>query len=292
MATASNAAPSTVIAPPQLTPPRLSLLSSADRVTTSGDVAATWTRGFTYAPEGCGDAGIGVVCETITKSATPNGSLVQVNPFYIYAADKCSTWSSRERDFYGRAERKLLASESYWLEHELMLDSLNLGNPHIISPAATIVTAGPVNPVLAIAALENALATCMKGGRAMIHVRPGMLVLLEAAHAVRREGNLWLTSMDNIVVPGRGYPGSSPAGVAPTLAVEWIYATSMVQVYEDKVIMTPPQAPSSDSNPQGLPTAAIDRSVNDVFVVAERMVGVAFDPNCCVLAAETSRVVV
>jgi hypothetical protein len=290
MPASTNAAPSQVINPPQLTPPRVSLLSSADLIT---DPDGRWEAGYGYSPEGCGEGGIGLICPApnTIKEACPNPAITAFNPYYVYAADKCSTWSYRERDFYGRAQRKLAVVESWYLENELMTDSLNLGNSPIIDPAAVVVTAGAVSAINGLAAIEGAIADCSRGtGRMMIHVRPEILVLLAHNNGIRREGNVWLTPLDNIVVPGRGYPGTGPTG-QPIGSSEWIYATSMVQIRRGKLVLTPEQEEKTADNPQGIPAAAIDRRHNDIMVIAERIVSAAWDPTCCHLAAEVSRTV-
>lgn len=290
MATSTNAAPDIVIAPPPLTPPRISLVTLADTVTPAD---SNWERGYSWSPESCGDGNIGLICPAPgqVKEACPNPTIVDFQPFYVYSSDKCSTFSFRERDYYGRATRKLLAAESWFLEHEIMLDTLGLGNPAIATAGATTITAGALAPHVALARLEDALGDCNRGSRSMIHVRPGLLDLLVVNGQVRREGNVWLTPMDNIVVPGRGYPGTGPLGQPIAPNSEWMYATSMVQVRRSEIVLTPDQADKTPENPQGIPAAAVDRSVNDIFVLAERIVSAAWDPSCCWLAAESQRTI-
>lgn len=289
MASLTNAAVDTVVNPPALVAPRVSLLTSANVI--DGDETSRWEGGYGYAPEGCGDATVALICPSTpeARAATDNASIVTFQPFSIWAADKCSTWSIRERDFYGRALRKLLAAESWYLENELMRDTLSLDNYPVLSNTTSTVTSGGVTPTKGLAAIEDGLASCSKGGRFMIHVRPGILTQLVADSTVRREGNVWLTATDNIVVPGRGYPGTGPSGQAVG-ATEWIYATSMVTVLRSKISYTPsPEPEATQNNPQRIPKSAVARSTNDVFVMVERTVSVAYDPTCCVLAAQITR---
>lgn len=290
MTTATNAAPDTVIAPPPLTPPRISLLTSSDVVT---DNSSRWEAGYTYDPEGCGEANVGLICPApgTIKEFCPNPTLVDFQPFYIYGPDKCSTFGFKARDFYGRATRKLLAAESWFLENEIMLDTLGLGNPAIATAGANTVTTGALPPHVALARLEDALGDCNRGTRSMIHVRPGILALLVYGQQLRREGNVWLTPLDNIVVPGRGYPGTGPLGQPIAANSEWMYATSMVQIRRSQIVLTPDPAEVTAENPYGIPPAAVDRRVNDIFVLAERIISAAWDPSCCWLAAETQRTI-
>ena len=119
--------------------------------------------------------------------------------------------------------------------------------------------------------------------------RPGMLTLLEASHAIRRVGNVWLTATDNIVVPGRGYSGASPSGALPDADQEWLYASAMVTVLRDSISYPVPQAERTAENPMGIPKQVVDRPVNDIMVIAERIVAVTYDSSCCQLAAQAVR---
>lgn len=286
-------APDSLAVAPPLSPARISLLTSANVIDGGGD----WLRGYTYAPEACATGGRGVVnCSaSAAKAAAANPDDLAFEPYFIYAADTCSTWGFKGRDFYGRAESALRANESWLIENELMLDTLGLGNSPIPATSALVgqggsVTGAAVTPLNALALLESAYGDCTHGSkRMMIHVRPGILALLVATHAVRREGNVWLTPTDNIVVPGRGYPGTGPAGEAVTAAHEWIYATPMVTIRRDVIIFTPPQVPITEDNPYGIPKEAIDRSTNDVLVIAERQVSASYDASCCVFSAQVSK---
>ena len=286
-----------VIGGPQLTPPRISLLSAADIVPTGDD--ERWYAGFEYRPDGCGEGNIFPICPEPDpiSSAAPvkeicrGTDVVSFAPYVIYGSDTCSTWGHEVQDYVGRARRRLRASESFWLEHILWggpaftlayptIAALN--NPIIANPASTVVTpVGGLDPVRALAAIDDALGDCQRGNRSMIHMRPGLLTRLATNGSVRREGNVWLTAMDNIVVPGRGYEGTGPTGQV-VAATEWMYATSMVQVRRGPEVVLP-------SEDDDWMKEAVRRSTNDVEVIVERVAHAAFDPQCCLLAAEVIR---
>jgi len=268
-------APSAVKPARPILPPRVSLLSSAILV---DEKDARWEAGFSYVPEGCGVAGTMVACSSDARTA-PNGCIASpaFEPFGIWATDAVSTFNFAWRDYAARATRKLIATESKLIEQQLYSNSLALVNPKIQDAAATTIAGGARAPVAALSALEDELGLCSAGIRMMIHVRPGMVVQWLKNGLIRREGDVYLSPMDNIVVPGRGYTGGSPAGVAPG-ATEWIYTTPVVEVRRGLIQVFP------DDMGQ-----ATNTSTNSTVYWAERLVSAVFDPNCCRLAMEVTR---
>lgn len=282
------AGPAEIAATPPLTPPTVSLLTSSQTVIEPDE---NWTRGISMKLEGCGSAHGWDPCNIAndTKCLDPNAGSLDFHPYMVYSTNQCNTWGlgraleATERS--ARSVRQLLAAESYVIEQELWGNGLgttnpDLVNPKIQSPTATTLTTGPITIVQALAAIEDALGDCGKGGRYMIHMRPGMLVRLLAdggGELARREGNYYLSPMDNIIVPGRGYNGGAPGGAPATADAEWIYATSMVSVRRgpihtiDQIVET------------------VDRKTNTHVILNERWVLAAFDPTCCHLALQVAR---
>ena len=274
--------PDSIQAAPTLAPPSVSLLSSVSvETTTSG----RWANGFQVAPEGCGDGGV------LETHCTPPGDLMSapdaVPPvdycsFAVYAADRCSTYGFNAREYEARATRKLLACESKLIEREIMLNELVICNTPIAGPDAFDLTVGLTNmptPEIALATLEGALADETCGSRSVIHVSPFMLSRLACCdNLIRREGNVWLTPTDNIVVPGRGYPVSGPAGQPPTAADEWMYATGMIKILKGPIEVLP----------EGMPEA-VERSINEVTFYAIRQIAASWDTSCAHLALNVER---
>lgn len=282
---------------PTLTPPRVSLLSAADIVPVpvgDGEDSAKprrWESGFQVWTEGCEVAYDYEVCPDPQsfKDSDGQGELIKYKPYVIYATDKCSTFGSRDRDFYGRATRKLILAESTKLESELWTGAFG-GNPSLTGwsdvggahEPTTLAATGAQDALQGLAILDQGLSEC-SSGRGMIHVRPFLMPELMAHRAVRREGNVYLSPMDNIVVPGRGYPGTGPSGQAIG-ATEWMYAnTGIVQVRHSEIIYTPRQDDLA---------AQHDWAVNDRLIYVERVTHVALDPTCCVLATEVTSLAV
>jgi hypothetical protein len=106
----------------------------------------------------------------------------------------------------------------------------------------------------------------------MIHM-PAQLVSVFGF--VRREGNLLLTNLDTIVVPGSGYTGSDPNGDAASTGTAWLYATSMVDVRLSEPVLIPDPATDPDWR-----FKALDKETNDLVVRAERFAVASWDALC------------
>jgi hypothetical protein len=262
---------------PQLTTPNVSLLSAAEIVPVDGN---RWAAGFDLILEGCEDSRVYAVCpdeEADPKTYTAVGSTEAYNPYILYATDKCSTWPA-QRAFYDRAQRKLEVGESTALEEQLWTGEIGgvaiATNPNLAGESTTITTT-VADIEEAFAVLEQAIGEC-SAAPGMIHIRPIVLPFLVKNGIVRREGRVYKSPLDNLVVPGRGYPGTGPAGQAVG-ATEWMYGhPGIVQVRRGPIIRLGEDNLSSQ----------VDRYVNDRLVIVERVVNVALDPACCVYAIE------
>lgn len=264
---------------PKLTPPRVSLLSAADLITPESD---RWAVGFDLLLEGVETHGIYAVCpvDADPKEFSTEGDIEPYNPVVIYATDACTTFT-RDRDYFGRAERKLLTAESTVLEEMLWLGTAAFGatNPFLTDTPTTIAMTSP-DARDAFAKLEQAIGG-NSATRGMIHLRPQILVDLVRFGVVRREGNVYLSPMDNLVVPGRGYPGTGPANEAVG-ATEWMYGhAGIVQVR---------RGPIGQLGANDLASTVI-RSTNDRQVIVERVAHVALDTTKTVFAIEFDSIV-
>ncbi len=161
-----------------------------------------------------------------------NLPIVTAIPYAIRVQDSCSSFGFSERDFKGRALRLLENATPQAIERELWTGALaqaaGYPNNYLTGPATIDVTPGSVPSVArGLQILQDSLQQCGFGGQGMIHVQaqtaPNLL-------SVRRVGNLLLDLFDNIVVPGVGYPGTGPGGVAPDPGFAWMYATDLVMV--------------------------------------------------------------
>jgi hypothetical protein len=219
-----------------------------------------------------------VAVSTYADTGDP-GRQVSYVPFAVLVEDHCSAFGWQAHDYLGRAERRLRAVESAAIARELWTGELAAAAGHTnnrrLADATTTENLTPsaaVSLTRGVAELEDAIAGCLDGGRAMIHMTRGTAFALAQGGGLRREGNLLLTVNDSIVVPDAGYPGTSPAGVTPAAGERWAYATPMVTVRRS----TPRIVPDTLAE-------AIDKDLNTIAYSADLLAAVTFD--CCAFAA-------
>lgn len=283
-----------VVAGPQQTPPRVSLISSAELVPVEGN---RWEGGFVADLDGHGGAEIFEVCpeEGDEFEFTAAGGVASYKPYVLYATDKASTYGTANvRNFYDKAQRKLLAGESaalesiLWSGHGGAIETnpfLADGNGDYKNDAgvaacgaitqATEITSSVTAVEQAFAILEHEMSN-LSSARGMIHIRPVAFHKLVELGVVRREGNVWLSPLDNIVVPGRGYPGTGPAGQAVS-STEWMYGhPGIVQIRRGKILRLGEEELASQ----------IHRGWNDHQVVVQRTAHVLLDATTQVLTID------
>ncbi len=291
-------APQSVVAPPAKTPPVHSLLSSANIVTEMDD---RWEGGLSFFPENCGESSCWAPCPprvncvpTVMKDDCPPCDLEQIDyqPFVVYSTYVCSSFSAGpDFDFYARKARGLLlATEAKTVESEFWNGTCVPTNPHLSEPvtvvdpltgAVDILTGDPYGapspaqtPGIGIAQLVNFLSQCNGGSRGMIHAVP-MLVQrwahCGAIHEVVENGRRRFETAvgGHIIVPGSGYDGTGPGGVAPPAGQAYVYATGMVDIRMGEIKIQ-----------QRNMEEALNRRDNSVTVRAERTFAAVHD-GCC-----------
>lgn len=264
---------------PKLRPPTLSFISATEILEEAGE---EWYAGIWYTPEGEAVAEVHRICADDAKTATSGIHAIHHRPYLIEANHSTSSFGWQVADYQARATRKLIAAESKLIEAELWTAAVETSNRPIAWSGATVI-AGTPSPVDAIAAIEQALAANTSGQRYMIHMRPKVFNSLmktqpNLLHKDPSGGsiNRWLTPMDNIVVPGRGYKGTGPAGQVVG-ATEWVYATPMIYLRRGEIV----------TNPQDLKQAT-RRDNNTITFYAERVVGTDWDLSVSHLALEVT----
>lgn len=264
----------TPVRPPVLAPPTISLITAA-RLRDETD--ERWGNGVSFAPFNCGTSRSGAYdpCNSsYTKTITGVSGDTEFKAFAVWGSDECSSFGFESRDFEERAIMVLRATEAKTIEQEMWLGTVT-GNPRFANGSASVVGGGPYDVGKALEKLEQALADGTVGNQCMIHMRPQLLGPLLTKRLVRREGNLYFTYMDNVVVPGRGYPGTGPTGQAVG-ATEWMYASGVVEIFRGPIHQF-----ALDGNQR------IDRVNNNVAVFADRMILGMFDP-CINFAVEVN----
>lgn len=224
------------------------------------------------------------VCDPATgfvKPADRTQSFCSADPFQVIGSFDCSTggrnYSSGEA--FEIARQRLLQWEEHDVERALWTGlhangtsnpSLAFGNEECdIEPIDLTPGASPINPVDAIALLEDALADTVPGG--IIHVPHILAAYLANFMLLQTEGNRAYTPAGNSYVIGAGYPGTGPTNIPISAGETWIFATGPVGVWRSDVFMVPDTLAQS-----------IDRSVNDITVRAERYYAVGY--SCAVFA--------
>lgn len=227
------AAPNAIAAPP-VQPPRYGLIVAAPVV---DDASWRWGEGFTFDPEACAPGGVVDItaCGSFGDPIDPQRGPANVDgdPFVVWAGDECSSFGYGARDWQGRARRALEAGQSFAMAHELWTgdlgDSAGLANTALADLTSDTLTAGPDDPVDALACLDQGLATVLRGRRGMIHMTVQAFTHLAASQALVRDGALWTTPIGSVVVADAGYTGSGPGDVAAATS-QWMYGTSMLSL--------------------------------------------------------------
>lgn len=165
------------------------------------------------------------------------------------------------------------ATSQHLAEDTAITESVG-GSTINLQTAATVLVTGAVDVVEGIGRLEQAMADCY-GGTPLIHVPRGVTSHLAANHLVAAKGSKLLTDNGSIVVPGPGYPGTSPAGVAPTAGTTWLYATGSVKMWAGELMW---QARDTRE--------LLGRSINDTVLIVEQRFTLAWD--CCHFAIPVS----
>lgn len=229
-----------------------------------------------------------------TKLAT--GSLPNrgADSFAVYTWIDCSLIGTGAAELRSRIEAahrnnaKTLVERIFWtggdfstaqhLAEDTAVTETVGGSIVNLQTAATVLVTGAVDVVEAIGRLEDAMATCY-GGTPMIHVPRCVTAHLAANHQLDDndddDGKVLHTRNGSIVVPGPGYPGTSPAGATPAAGTKWIYATGRVKMWESDLMWN-----SQDVR------QFLGRDDNDTVLIVEQRFTFAWD--CCHFAIPIS----
>lgn len=256
------------IATMSVRPPRVSLLSSSEILDIPGE---KWFAGVEFMPLSSeGSSGVLVPCASDEKSAATRSESLTVKAYGIYATDECTSFGSGATDFIQRAKDKLAVVEPWWMERQLWEDTNVMSNPSFVGNTTTTTVASNKSALHAFSRLDSAVAQDTTDGRGMIHVPTIIWDLLPVNNLLRREGNVWYSPLDNIVVPGRGYTGNGPnpdGGAnanAATDSLSWMFGhPGTIQIARGRVT-TLPEADKLE--------AQMNRQTNDIRALAERVV--------------------
>lgn len=273
---------------PPLSPPPLGLLASTPVIIDHGIEDQHWLNGVSWSADACADARVlNPSCETQVQTVTRNTKRPtpgQALPFVVDVNDLCSSFGFGLNEYEARARRLLAARESKAVEKEfwtpgVVQENQRLADDRTATPfvkaAITPLGATAVGRVDAFAGIHQAIAD-NNLGRGMIHMRVGMFIRLQKDGLLRYEGGKYYTAWGAIVVPGSGYPGTSPSGAAASTTSEWIYATDIPQIHRGPV-----EIPTDDWR------SMLDRTTNEVNVVAQRAYAIALN-TCAVIGVNVN----
>lgn len=271
-----------LVAAPTRTPLSYGLLTVSQ---TPVDTDQHWQLGIRYEPDACTlDEITFEVCPVTGSPATkvPTGSMFTraANAATVYAYLACNPVGEWD-DYVQQLTRAFTSGEARRIEREFWTGENGL-LPHlaedtatpgtgfdsqvILQTAATVITGAPVDITEGIGLLEEALAGCY-GHEGVLHVPPAAVAHLRSKTLVTTDGPRLRSPMGHLVAAGAGYTGSSPAGVAPSGGVYWLYATGALAVRRSTL-----RIPSSREQ-------ALNRSTNSMVLVAERTYVIGWD--CC-----------
>lgn len=219
-----------------------------------------WANGIEWEAMTC-DPASGIDdpdCETeINKFFRESGVTGEATPFIVYGSAKCGTPGGRAlQDSEAEAIAHLLAREEAQAEAQVW--------QRLALEATDVNTGGALSPLSALAALEDWLGQ-VYGSLGVISSSRGVATLW--SQYLTTSGSRLLTKVGTPVAAGGGFPGSSPAGAAPTAGEFWAFASPALFGYRGQVFT------SSDR-----PGDLLDRGKNDLYAVAERNYIVGFDP--------------
>jgi hypothetical protein len=267
--------PATIVEGPAPQAPQFTLWGAAQNPDTVPDETGNterWVNGVNVSTYGCGPALGYVPCSgsgTIQKDAGGGPGLVEdVQPVVVYLPVRCHVQHAGVfDDLRSRASVTFQAVEYALIEHEFWTGQLQPSNPHLAagSNVTQLYGGAAVSLRRAVGALERCIAKT--GMRGMIHCAADVGSDLVQSGGAKQDGSRLVTPLGTIVVPGYGYPGTSPDGTDPGLDKSWAYATGLVQLRRQP---TPNVIPERESD-------AFDRSTNEMLLTVERAYLAAWD---------------
>lgn len=207
--------------------------------------------------------------------------LVVGYPIVLTVEESCSAFGWKQADYEGRAERELAAfggkilEREFWTGEVAQADGLDpavyqwLTQVRVAAagdvPAHGAVdltpAGGAIDPRKALGILEQALGEVGNGTGALHMSRRAAIMMPD-----RWGDGPLITWPDSLVVMGAGYPGTAPDGTDPAYGEEWVYATSLVDVWLGPVHQFPDTL-----------AEALDKQKNTVSYRAERLGAVTWD---------------
>jgi hypothetical protein len=255
---------------PRISPPRQSLVAIAGVTTETSD---RFISGLTWLPEplrteGGGDLGTWKV--DASNTAVSGSSISQAatgDSFGVWAAESMTAIGIDWQEAVDRVTRKLTTFESRAVESQLWSDGLGVNQSLELAGSGSVLagSSGGQTIIRSIGIADTKITETW--GRGYVHMRPETFAGAVAATVLHKDGNLWMTPMGNVVIPGAGYSGFSPSGSGGvTVGDDYICVTPVVEVHRSGITITPDRV-----------AEATDRATNTVVVYAMRYFSVLWD---------------
>lgn len=217
--------------------------------------------GVTYDAVGCGTArGYPAECDVTppTKVFDENNGEDTVLPFVVYTSINCASAGYTAEYLEDKVRHKLLSTEQTGVEEALWSGSLAgtaLANQPTLQGATDLGTATGI--AAGIGVLEQHAAE-VYGYVPVIHAEARLAAIFGTGGAIRKDVTVLRTPLGSALAFGGGYPGTSPAAVAPVAGHAWIYITGRVTLWRADDVFVPPAGQT------------LDRSINQYNLIAER----------------------
>lgn len=190
----------------------------------AGQLPEGWERGVSFATEACLAAGEHVFCHDSPTDKTFQTTLLSNwSPYGIEVGVQCSTLGGEraQAEREARAFQALEAIDEFSVGYVLATGEtqagLDTGNPALVDATSGGTAATAVG---ALAIIEDALATNLKGMLGWVHVTPARLTeLVDAGVLYRTDGPRWRTATGHVVVASPGYVGNIDDEIVATTQV-------------------------------------------------------------------------
>lgn len=236
-----------------------------------------WRCGVMWEPYAC-DAGDAYAdqCDfpDVEKNVRDGVPLVEADTFTVYDGYLCRLpGRPTETQIMDRARTALDLGEQRTVEGVVWTGQAGAQviTPHLADPSAVVLAGGvPVSMPSAVGALEN-YAASVYGGLGVIHAPRGAAALMAAHGLLVRDGARLTTWLGTPIAFYGNSPNTGPDGTPAPDGAVWLYITGPVAMRRGPVLVVPDTV-----------AAALNRTTNEVLVIAEREVVVGWD---CVHAA-------
>lgn len=274
-----------LVTPPVCVPARFGLLSAAE-IDDRPD--GHWQAGIEYELETCDD--LFVMSPKCNAPDTRDDVIKDVDggtvssdnyadPFTMVAAYKCATGGRPIEEAWEHAQRRLNRGENraleraFWTGLDVQGNDIrqSLGtNPDVVDLTGSGGALSITDGLAVLEAWAGDEYPCLP----MIHANRGLGVYMaERGIVVREESSLISAGTGSRVVIGGGYNTTGPLSDVPDAGKSWMYVTGSIKVIRSPMFFTPERGDNG---------GAIDRTVNDIVVFAERTYAIEQD---CIVGA-------